>query len=143
MIIFDYIEIYVFILRWYRQFLALNEKNVLVFSRRPLYLITCLFLPAIAVLIFFVGNIGVSTVSIESDNYNQAPSSLVDMGKCDAYYLDNCIQVAFAPTTPWTEKIMKYVSDTNDKNYGKDIVPFYSPEDLQVLYYHLLVIDNS
>lgn len=138
---FDYrlfyhlIELYVNMLRCSRQFLALQEKNFLVMWRRPWYLVVALVLPAIAVLIFFLGNIhktGSDTNDALAGIRNQIPSPLQGLGVCDAYYSERCLQVAYSPSDTRTNRIMQEVAQYNQVDYNKAMKGFASSEVLKV-----------
>lgn len=120
-------------LRWWRQFIALSEKNFLIYWRRPRYLLCSLVLPSLAILIFFLGNSNPSSDS-SKPAVLQEPSRLQGLGPCHSYYEDRCLQVAFAPTDPYVLDVMHQVADFNNLKFGADIRGFNNEIALQVAF---------
>ena len=119
-------------LRWWRQFLALTEKNLLIYKRRPIYSLSSLLVPSLAVFIFFLGNANLSTSS-SSTNTLQAPTTLQGLGLCDAYNLgSSCLQIAYAPTDESTNEVMQHVSEYNELDFNNDMKGFQDFISLQV-----------
>ncbi len=132
-ILFSIIDLYVACLRWYRQFVALNEKNIRIYARRKIYLFLSLILPALSILIFFVGNGNLSHSHSSDKTTNQIPTELKGLGHCDTFFEDGCVQIAFTPLNSWTEKVMKQVATYNGLDYDSDSIQGFSTTgDLKV-----------
>ncbi len=85
-----------------------------------------LILPALSILIFFVGNGNLSHSHSSDKSTNQIPSELKGLGHCDTFFEDGCFQIAFTPLTSWTEKVMKQVATYNGLNYDSNSIQGFS-----------------
>ena len=94
--------------------------------RRPLQLLLFLLLPSSFFLTFLIESAGTRS----RDEYgNVPPSTLSDLGECDAY--KKCIRVAFGPADDITEEVMNTFCDINDLVYGTDVIPFPTTDETQ------------
>eukprot|EP01035_Chromulina_nebulosa_P026056 gene26056-34056_t len=119
------------LLRWWRQFYALNQKNVLVLFRRPFQTLSILIIPSLTVIILLLGN--QNPANEQNNNYSNSlasPSSLNGLGNCNAYYASSCLQVAFSPLAYPYDEVMRNVAASNKVNYGLDIKGFKSSSAL-------------
>ena len=121
------------LLRWWRQFYGLNQKNFLVLFRRPFQTLSILIIPSLTVIILLLSNQNPSNDQNNSSSTTLAPpSSLNGLGNCNAYYA-SCIQVAFSPLAYPYDEVMRNVAASNEVTYGLDIMGFKNSYALTVV----------
>jgi hypothetical protein len=118
-------------LRWFRQLIALLDKNGLIYRRRLFSLIVSLTLPSLAVLIFCLGNSQHLDTTLDLP-INQTPSPLVELGRCDAFSTSSCLQIAYTPKSAWTREVMSTVASLNNLRWKSDIIGFDDGDLLKV-----------
>ena len=131
--------IFVDSLRWWRQLLALLEKNSLIFYRRPFYLLSALLVPSIAVIAFMIGDHEFISSPPPSTPKLQTPTLLQGLGACDAYYQDRCVQVAYSPAIEPYRQVMSSVMAHN-KLGNIDVKAFADDLSLQASCYFCFVL---
>ncbi len=119
-------------LRWL-QLCALWEKDVTLMKRNMWKMLLCIIIPSLVVFAFYLGNTNQAlTVNKVA---NAAPSPLHGLGSCDAFYLERCLQIAYAPKNTWTNEVMKNVAAINNIDNMADVMQgFESSTELQVRY---------
>ena len=123
------------ILRWWRQFYALNQKNLLVLFRRPFQTLSILLIPSLAVIILLLSNQNPAKVRNSNTSDSLAPpTSLNGLGNCNSYYSSNCLQIAFSPLTYPYDEVMMNVAAANKVSYGSDVKGFKNSFALTVLH---------
>ncbi len=113
--------------RWWGQFKALWEKNVLTLKWNMLKMISCIIIPSLLILILFLSNYKNSIVSTTTNI--ATPSPLQGLGDCDVFYSEDCLQIAYTPSNSWTKEIMDNVVGMNNVTSSKG---FDTSTDLQV-----------
>lgn len=112
------------LLRWWRQFYALSQKNLLQFLRRPFQTISILVIPSLTVIVLLLSNQDASnSTQPTSADALAPPTSLNGLGNCEAYS-SNCLQIAFSPSTYPYDKVMMDVATSNGLQYDSNIKGF-------------------